>query len=230
MADSLTLDALTKRYGDNPPVVEDRSRSFAPGTLTLLVGPNGAGKTTLLRLLSVQAYPTSGTVHYGSLNVHDEPYRYLQEVGLVHAGPHLPEHLTAVELLEWILRSRGQWTDDDGPGRIAELLDHLQLDERRSNLIGTYSSGMAQKAQVAAAFVAEPAVVLMDEPLRSLDTATAKATVDLLRVFVEEGGLAVVASHSTEALLPLADDVLRLGGKTVSKDSDPSPETPQSQK
>jgi ABC-2 type transport system ATP-binding protein len=71
-----------------------------------------------------------------------------------------------------------------------------------------------QKAQVAAAFVAEPEVVLMDEPLRSLDTATTEATVDLLRSFVEAGGLAVVASHQTTALSALADDVLRLGEET----------------
>jgi ABC-2 type transport system ATP-binding protein len=211
MAASLTIETLTKRYGDGPPVIDGLSWSVSPGTLALLVGPNGAGKTTLLRLLSVQAYPTSGSVRYGDLDVHDEPYRYLQDVGLVHAGPHLPEHLTAVELLEWILRSRGQWAEDEGPARIADLLDHLQLDERRSNLIGTYSSGMVQKAQVAAAFVAEPEVVLMDEPLRSLDTATSEATVDLLRAFIEDGGLAVVASHQTEALRPLADDVLQLG-------------------
>ena len=210
MKESITLDGLTKRYGNGPPVIDDLSRSFAPGTLTLLVGPNGAGKTTLLRLLAVQAYPTSGTVHYGDLNVHEQPYRYLHDVGLVHAGPELPEHLTAVELLEWILRSRGQWTDDEGPARIDALLDRLRLDERRGNLIGTYSSGMVQKAQVAAAFVAEPTVVLMDEPLRSLDTATAEATADLIQGFVEDGGLAIVASHQTEALIPHANEVVRL--------------------
>jgi ABC-2 type transport system ATP-binding protein len=214
MANALVLEGLTKRYGDGPPVLDGVSQTVAPGTLTLLVGPNGAGKTTLLRLLSVQAYPTSGAVRYGSLNVHDEPYRYLQDVGLVHAGPHLPEHLTAVELLEWILRSRERWTDDEGPARIADLLDQLQLDERRSNLIGTYSSGMVQKVQVAAAFVAEPEVVLMDEPLRSLDTATTEATVELLRAFIDDGGLAVVASHQTEAVRPLADEVRRLGEGT----------------
>ena len=222
MADTLTLDGLTKRYGNGPPVIDDLSRSFAPETLTLLVGPNGAGKTTLLRLLAVQAYPTSGTVHYGDLNVHEQPYRYLRDVGLVHAGPELPEHLTAVELLEWILRSRGGWMDEESPARINRLLNRLRLDERRSNLIGTYSSGMVQKAQVAAAFVADPEIVLMDEPLRSLDTATTEATANLIQDFVEDGGLAIVASHQTDALTPLAHEMVRLGDESADEVSVPS--------
>lgn len=214
MASALALDGLTKRYGDGPPVLENLSRTFAPSTLTLLVGPNGAGKTTLLRLLSVQAYPTSGTVHYGSLEVHAYPYRYLRRVGVVHAGAQLPEHLTALELLEWILRSRGRWTEEVS-GRMHDLLDRLHLGEQRADLIGTYSSGMVQKTQVAAALVAAPEVLLMDEPLRSLDTATTEAVVDLVRRFVEKDGLAVVASHLTDELAPLADDVLRLGEGAV---------------
>jgi ABC-2 type transport system ATP-binding protein len=210
MASSLVLDDVTKRYGDGPAVLDALSRSFAPGTLTVLVGPNGAGKTTLLRLLSVLSYPTTGTVRYGDLDVHAHPYRYLRHVGLVHAGPQLPEHLSAVEVLEWILRSRDAWTDD-APARIDALLSRLRLDERRTNLVGTYSSGMTQKAQIAAALVARPDVLLMDEPLRSLDTETVDATVGLLEDFVADGGLAVVASHLTDALTPMADATLALG-------------------
>ena len=117
--------------------------------------------------------------------------------------------------MEWILRSRGGWADD-GPNRISALLDRLQLDERRSNHIGTYSSGMTQKAQIAAALIAEPDVLLMDEPLRSLDTSTTEATVELIEDFVADGGLAVVASHLTDALAPLADDTLSLGAPAAS--------------
>jgi ABC-2 type transport system ATP-binding protein len=213
MASALVLDSITKRYGNGPPVLDGLSRTFDPGTLSLLVGPNGAGKTTLLRLLSVLSYPTSGTVRYGDLDVHAHPYRYLDHVGLVHADAQLPEHLSAVELLEWILRSRSGWTEA-ASDRIAALFDRLQLDERRENLIGTYSSGMTQKTQIAAALVAEPEVLLLDEPLRSLDTATADATVALLQEFVEAGGLAVVASHSTDALTALADTTVTLGKET----------------
>lgn len=215
MPSSLVLSDVTKRYGDGPAVLDGLSHRFAPGTLTVLVGPNGAGKTTLLRLLSVLAYPTTGTVRYDDLNVHDHPYRYLAHVGLVHAGAGLPEHLTTPELLEWILRSRGGWADD-GPGRIAALLDRLDLDERRKNRIGTYSSGMTQKAQIAAALIADPDVLLMDEPLRSLDTSTTEATVALIEAFIADGGLAVVASHLTDALAPLADDTLSLGAPAPS--------------
>jgi ABC-2 type transport system ATP-binding protein len=210
MASSLVLDDVTKRYGDGPAVLDGLSRTVEPGTLTLLVGPNGAGKTTLLRLLSVLAYPTIGTVRYGDLDVHAHPHRYLRQVGIVHADAQLPEHLTAVELLEWILRSRDRW-DGDSPDRISGLLGRLRLDERRENLIGTYSSGMTQKTQIAAALVAEPDVLLMDEPLRSLDTATADATVELIDQFVAEGGLAVVASHLTDSLADRATATLALG-------------------
>jgi ABC-2 type transport system ATP-binding protein len=212
MASPLVLDSVSKRYGDGPAVLDGLTHTFNPGTLSLLVGPNGAGKTTLLHLLSVLSYPTSGTVRYGDLDVHAHPYRYLAHVGLVHADAQLPEHLSAVELLEWILRSRSGWTEE-APDRIAALFDRLQLDDRRENLIGTYSSGMTQKTQIAAALVAEPEVLLMDEPLRSLDTATADAAIDLLDTFVADGGLAVIASHSTDALSAMADATLTLGAE-----------------
>ena len=212
MPNALVLDHVTKRYGQGDPVIDDWSHTFAPGTLTLLTGPNGSGKTTLLRLLSVLAYPTSGAIRYGDLVIHDHPYRYLQRVGIVHASGQLPEHLTAVEVLEWIARSRGTW-EAEGPDRAHALLDRLHLDERREHLLRTYSSGMVKKTQIAAAFLAHPDVVLMDEPLRSLDTTTTEATLDLVAEFVGNGGTAIVASHITSALREQADAVLALGAE-----------------
>ncbi len=209
----LALDNVAKQYGEDAPVLDGLSHTFAPGTLTMLSGPNGSGKTTLLRLLSVLAFPTRGAVRYGDLDAHAHPYRYLQHVGIVHAEATLPEHLTAVELLEWVLRSRDRWSDDS-PDRITDLLDRLHLDERRVNLIRTYSSGMVKKAQIAAALISSPQVLLMDEPLRSLDSATTDATLGLLHDFVGDGGVAVVASHLQSELSTLADVVIEMGAES----------------
>jgi len=208
-SDALVVDHLTKRYGQGEAVIASLEWTFAPGTATGLIGPNGSGKTTLLRLLSTLAFPTTGSVRYGDLDIHAHPYRFLAHVGLVYAEPELPAHLSAEELLTWILRERGQH-DDTSDERIAQLLDTVRLDERRANLIGTYSSGMLQKTQVAAALVAQPQVLLMDEPFRGLDTESTAAVFDILETFKDTGGLVVVSSHDQSLVDDLCDALLDL--------------------
>ena len=222
MAAALVAHAVTKQYGSQAPVIEDFSHSFDPGTLTVLTGPNGSGKTTLMRLLSVLATPSEGTVTYGDLVIHDTPHRYLQHVGIVHAEAVLPEQLTAVELLEWVMRSRNAWPGSDGNADkgeavVSSWLDRLDLDERRHQRIATYSSGMVKKTQIAAALVSDPDVLLMDEPLRSLDDQARTATLDALTSFRDAGGLAVVASHLTDDLLQQTDERLQLTAPATSR-------------
>lgn len=202
----LRLTALTKRYGQGPSVISNLTHTFEPGTATGLVGPNGSGKTTLLRLLSAVAYPTSGQILYGELDIHAHPYTYLRHVGQVYADADLPQHLTAMELLEWILREREQW-EDSSPSHISDMLDRVRLDERRHNLIGTYSSGMIQKTQLAAALVSRPRVLLLDEPFRGLDTEASAAALELVEDFRGAGGLIIVASHTHALLDRFCDDI-----------------------
>ncbi len=209
----LTTTDLTKRYGRGAPVIEGLTHTFSPGTATALVGPNGAGKTTLLRLLAASAFPTSGTAAYGEVDVHARPHAYLRHAGLVHAADEaLPQHLTAVELLEWVLRARGRW-DSEAPARIARLLDRVGLDERREALIGTYSSGMAGKVQLAAALVHAPGVLLLDEPFRSLDAATTEAVPRHLHEEKAGGAVLVFATRDPAPREALADVTLQMDGQ-----------------
>ena len=211
---ALRLDTVAKRYGNGPFVLDGLTHVFAPGTATALVGPNGAGKSTLLRLLAALAVPTEGHVRYeapeGVLDVHRAPYRYLRHVGIAHDEAELPAFLTAEELLAWIARERGTW-DAEAPARHAALLDAVRLDERRRAALGTYSSGMRRKAQVAAALVGRPSVLLLDEPLRGLDAEATEAVLALLIAFRGAGGLVVVSSHRRDLLDRLCDDTLALG-------------------
>lgn len=207
---ALRVTAVTKKYLFGPFVLRDLSHTFQPGTATGLVGPNGSGKSTLLRILAALSVPTSGSVAYGDIGVHDRPHAYLAHVGVVHDQPDLPGYLSAVETLEWIARERGTWSAE-APGRHAALFDAVQLDERREQLTGTYSAGMTRKAQLAAAFCGAPSVLLLDEPFRALDTAATEAALDLLAAFRDGGGLVVLSSHRADLLDRLCDTRLDLG-------------------
>jgi ABC-2 type transport system ATP-binding protein len=213
--DDLIVDNVTKRYGQGPAVLSDLSCAFQAGTATGLIGPNGSGKTTLLRLLSVTSFPTKGAVRYGTIDIHQSPHAYLRHVGIVHDETALPRYLTAVELLEYALRSRKAW-DTDSPERIARLLDRLYLDERRDQLIGTYSSGMFKKTQIAMALAPSPAVLLMDEPFRGLDAQSLDAAMDLFQQRKAGGCALVIASHRLDLLDVLCDDVMDMREHGVS--------------
>ena len=209
---SLVLTNIAKRYGQGPAVLSDLTHTFSPGTATGLVGPNGSGKTTLLRLLSVSSFPTEGTLMYGSLDITRAPYKYLSHVGIVHDVASLPRYMTAIELLEYILKGRGKWTEQS-PESIDTLLNTLDLDDRRQNLIGTYSSGMLKKTQIAAALIASPKILLLDEPFRGLDSHSLQSSLNLIQTFKANGAAIVVSSHRKDILDELCDGFLSLAPK-----------------
>ncbi|WP_420455840.1 ATP-binding cassette domain-containing protein [Rubrivirga sp.] len=206
----LAVEDVTKRYLFGPIVLRGLSHTFAPATATALVGPNGSGKSTLLRVLSALSPSTAGRVRYDDLDVHAQPHAFLADVGVVHDRPDLPGYLTGVETLEWIARERGVW-DDAAPARHAALFDAVHLDERRHALTRTYSAGMTRKAQLAAALCGAPAVLLLDEPFRALDTDATEAALGLLAAFRDGGGLVVLSSHRADLLDRLCDARLDLG-------------------
>ena len=196
MSDLIAED-LTKQYKVGEPIVEHFNLEAAHGECLGLTGVNGSGKTTLLKLLSVASFPTTGQVHYGSIDVHRKPYDYFQHLGVVLDEPDLPEALTSPELLEWILRQRGKW-GPDSENEISRLLDELMLDERRYQTIGTYSSGMKKKIQLASALITRPRVLILDEPFRALDQSSVEAFVNILMKLKEEGSLMFISSHHAE--------------------------------
>ena len=190
----LEINDLTKQYKPGKSIFSGISKQFDSGSRIGLIGPNGSGKTTFLRILSVNSFPTSGEVLYDGLNIHQSPHQYLKNVGLVHDEESLPKHLSASEFLQWILRSRSLW-DDRSPDQINNIFDTLSLVEREEP-IGTYSTGMKKKTQIAAAFIIKPNVLILDEPLRGLDVSTRKIVFDLLDETRNQDTLILMASHS----------------------------------
>jgi ABC-2 type transport system ATP-binding protein len=192
---TLRIEDVTKQYRAGKVVFTHITTAFNPGDAVLLTGPNGSGKTTFLKLISVNTFPTKGTLFYGDLNIHEKPYHFLKNVGLVHDEEALPQHMSAVELLEWVLRARKVW-NEESEGKISAILDHLELDESRFDEIGTYSTGMRKKAQIAAAFVTEPSVLVLDEPLRGLDQSATVKVKELFQQAVDREAILLMASHA----------------------------------
>ncbi len=204
----LQTRGLSKRYGQNRYIISGLDHRFSPGMGTGLVGANGSGKTTFFRLLSATAFPTDGSIWYGDLDIHKQVREYLRYVGIVGDSSELPQFLTAVELVEGVMRSRGLWTGASAT-ELSELFDALELDDRREALIGTYSSGMQQKVMIAAALAVKPKILLLDEPFRALDVSATKAVMRQVLAFKREGGMVVVSSHQPEHLDELCDEYIQ---------------------
>jgi len=204
----LELQNITKQFKAGKTIFESVNESFKEGEFIGLSGPNGSGKTTFLRLLSVNSFPTTGLILYNGFDIHNSPQRYLQDVGLVHDQETLPLHMTAVELLQWVLRSRKMWNDQSG-GEITALFDKLSLGEDRYEQIGTYSTGMRKKSQIAAACIVKPKILILDEPMRGLDVETRGVVEEMLRNAKIAGALILMASHTADIKAKHVDRILQ---------------------
>lgn len=208
MSDFLNVKQLSKRYGTGPMIISGMNHHFRKGTATGLIGANGSGKTTFLRLLSVTAFPTEGTITWRGKPIYKAPHKFLQHIGIVTDTADLPGYLSANELMEWTLRARKKWDDRESPGQMDELFKRLHFDERRENLIGTYSSGMLQKTMLACSLITQPEIILLDEPFRALDEPSKKASLELLNEYISNGGTILVSSHLRRSLAKLCDDYI----------------------
>ncbi len=208
MTDFLKVKQLSKRYGTGPMVISGMNHHFPKGTATGLIGANGSGKTTFLRLVSITAFPTEGTITFSGEPIYDAPHKFLQHIGIVTDAADLPGYLSANELMEWTLRARKKWNDSESPRRMDSLFERLHFDERRENLIGTYSSGMLQKTMLACSLITQPEIILLDEPFRALDESSKKASLELLDEYKSSGGTILVSSHLRRSLAKLCDDYI----------------------
>ncbi len=188
--------ALEKRFG--PTVALDGvDLVVEPGEFVVLVGPNGAGKTTLLRTLATLARPTSGELRIAGLDPAAAGRAIRRRIGFLSHRTLLYEELSAGENLALYARL---YRLEEPAARIDELLDRVDLDWRRNDLVRTLSRGMQQRLAVARAVLHRPSLLLLDEPYTGLDPLAAEALTALLGELAGGGSTVLLTTHTLEGL------------------------------
>ena len=213
----LELKNLSKRYGVIR-AVDDVTFRVKPGEILGYLGPNGAGKTTTIKILAGLLEPTSGSIFYQGEDVRGKMTAFKRIIGYVPEEPAVYPHLSALEYLELVGRLRGL-PEKLLEKKITGLLEVFQLSTDMYSPISTYSKGMTQKVLLAAAFLHDPEVLLLDEPLAGLDVATSLVIKDLLKELAQQGKIIIFSSHILEVVEKICSRVIIIHqGKVVADD------------
>ena len=174
-----------------------------------LVGANGAGKTTLFRLLLGLARPTAGTVEVGGIDVAEDPIGVRSRVGYMPEHECLPLDQTAADVVA-TFGELGGLPVRAARQRASEVLDLVGLDEARFRPVGGYSTGMRQRTKLAQAIVADPQLVLLDEPTAGLDPSGREEMLALVARLGGFGIAVVLATHLLDDVAEVCDHVVML--------------------
>jgi ABC-2 type transport system ATP-binding protein len=196
---------LKKRYGDVQALGGVDLR-VATGSVFGLLGPNGAGKTTAVRILTTLLPPDEGSARVAGFDVVREAASVRSHVGLAGQYAAVDENLTGFENLEMVgrLYHLGR---RHSRARARELLSSFDLSEAADRLVRTYSGGMRRRLDLAAALVARPPVLFLDEPTTGLDIRSRIALWDAIEALVSEGTTVLLTTQYLDEADRLADRI-----------------------
>ena len=219
------LPFLSKKAGAKPEsqlftAVDGVSLNIRRGEIFGLLGPNGAGKSTTIRMLCTLLEPTSGTARVNGYDILKQANQVRQNLGTVLAGERsIYWKLTARENLEYFA-ALYHIPPAVAKKRINDLLERMELTNRADELVEKYSTGMKQRVAVSKALVANPPILLLDEPTLGLDPQAARNLRELIATLKEEGHTILLTTHYMEEADQLSD---RIGiidqGKIVALDT-----------
>lgn len=220
------LDKVTVRYANRVTALEDASAHFPRGHFIVLLGPSGAGKSTLLRCLNGLVRPGSGTVRSEEggniLRSSAALRRHRQRTGMIFQQHHLIGRLTALQnVLMGRLSFHGTFRSllplPKADRLLAlEALDRVGLADRALYRADQLSGGQQQRVGIARALAQQPLAILADEPVASLDPATADKVLALLhRICREDGITAVVSLHQVDLARRYGDRIYGLAGGRI---------------
>ncbi|NJK54739.1 MAG: ABC transporter ATP-binding protein [Pleurocapsa sp. SU_5_0] len=198
---------LTKRF-EGYIAVNEIDLQVKAGEVYGLIGPNGAGKTTLIRMLATAEEPTKGEIYlHGDRLLRDDSNHFLkQRIGYLPDDFPLYDDLTVWDYLDYFARLY-RLKQPKRHLRIHEVLELVQLENKRKSLIATLSRGMKQRLSLARTIIHEPILLLLDEPVSGLDPLARQQFRQIIKVLQEAGMTILISSHVLSDLAELCTSV-----------------------
>jgi len=202
---AVSASGLVKSYGSVRALV-GVDLEVAPGTVLGLLGPNGAGKTTIIRILTTLLRPDAGTAQVAGLDVVRDAARLREQIGLAGQYAAVDENLTGLENLTMVGRLYGE-PRAQAKRRGHELLERFELLDAASRPTKTYSGGMRRRLDLAAALVANPPVLFLDEPTTGLDPRSRLQLWETIEGLVAEGTTVLLTTQYLDEADRLATEI-----------------------
>ena len=219
----LRVEHICKIYesGNNEvKALNDVSFSVQSGEFIAIIGPSGSGKSTLLHILGGVDRPTSGTVFMNNQDVYRQNEEQLaifrrREVGLIYQFYNLIPVLNVVENITLPVLMDGRKVNKE---HLHELLDILDLNDRKNNLPNQLSGGQQQRVSIGRALMNAPAIVLADEPTGNLDSRNSQEIVELLKLSNRKYGQTLIIITHDENIALQADRIIAIADGKIVKD------------
>jgi len=214
----ISIQGLVKKFGDRV-VVDNLVLDIEKGETFGLLGPNGAGKTTTLRILTMLTKATSGLITINNQRLPEDELAIKALIGVVPQHINLDIDLTAEENLDLHGRLHHIPAAERGR-RIDELLEFVELNDRRKDMVNTFSGGMKRRLMIARALLHRPQILFLDEPTVGLDPQVRRRLWDLIKNLNSEGLTVLITTHYIEEAENLCQRVAILErGRLIALDS-----------
>jgi ABC-2 type transport system ATP-binding protein len=214
MTTAILVNDLTKKFNDLV-AVNHISFEIEQGEIFGLLGPNGAGKTTTLSMLSTMQKPTSGSATIQGKDVEKDEDGVRKEIGIVFQDQSLDEELTAGENMDFHGRLYRIPTEIRKQ-RIDELLELVELHERKNDIVKTFSGGMRRRLEIARGLLHHPSVLFLDEPTLGLDPQTRNHLWQYIATLSKEKNISIIlTTHYMEEADRLCDRIAIIDHGTI---------------
>ncbi len=218
------FDRVSKVYADDSVALDDVSFSVEPGEFISFVGHSGAGKTTLVKMLLAEEKPSSGSVFFESMNVHEVPQNKIgdlrRKIGTVFQDFRLLPQKTAFENIAFAMEAAGR-SEAEIHSDVPHVLELVDLGDKLHNFPDELSGGEQQRVAIARAIVNQPDVIIADEPTGNLDPVNTFEVIQILKKINDLGTTILLTTHNKGVIDSLRKRVITMDrGKIVRDDKE----------